>query len=169
MKMPGKPKNQEVPEELFIKTKQFAEEIYNSTNEVFCPYLKENIRFNASGLEHIKFSSHDKARVRFEQYTRLKLFYLVPEILKKSHTVQGVYDGQEWERERRHGKWQKILKDVKYYEFVAVIGRARIKIIVRKLGEKGSHTFWSIIPFWKMVEINGKPRRVLHDGNLQED
>lgn len=169
MKMQGKPKTTEISEELFIKVKQSAEEIYQQTKSVFCPYLKEEISFNASGFEHMKFSNHEKARVRFEQYIRLKLFYLVPEILKKSHTVQGVYDGKEWEREKSHGKWQKILKEVKYFEFIAVIGKARIKVIVRKLGTKGSFTFWSIIPFWKMKEVDGKKQRVLHDGNLQED
>ncbi len=169
MKMPGKPKNGEISEELFLKVKQSAEEIYQNTKSVYCPYLKQDISFNSSGFEHMKFSNHEKARVRFEQYTRLKLFYLVPEILKKSHTVQGVYDGQEWEREKSHGKWQKVLKGVKYFEFIAVIGKARIKVIVRKLGENGSHTFWSIIPFWKMKVIDGKIFRVLHDGNPQED
>lgn len=44
-----------------------------------------------------------------------------PEILRLSHTVQGVQQTQEWERRHRHGQWEKLLIELTYYEFVAVV------------------------------------------------
>lgn len=166
--MKGKPREREIPEDLFIATKEKGENTYKQTNAVHCPYFKEKIGFNAAGLEHIKFKdTNQRPRNKFDQYIRFKLFHLVPEILSKSGTVQGVWETQEWERQKRHGKWQKILVHVVYYEFVAVVGKARIKIVVKKTGLEGSKLFWSIIPFWKMIE-NGTGK-IFHEGNPAED
>ncbi len=168
MQMSGKPKEVEISEDLFLKTRSEGENKYRQTGPAYCPYFKEKVGFNAAGLAHTKFKdTNQRPRNKFDQYTRFKLFYLVPDILKKSGTVQGVWETKEWERQKRHGKWQKMLIDVKYYEFVAVVGKARIKVVVKKTGLEGSKLFWSIIPFWKMTE-NGIGK-ITHDGNPAED
>src|SRR5680860_1884685 len=75
--------------------------------------------------------------------------------------LQGYWETKEWERQKRHGVWEKILIDIKYYEFIAVIGKARIKVIIKKIEKEGSYIFWSVIPFWKMNKETSK--RILHD------
>jgi hypothetical protein len=38
-----------------------------------------------------------------------------------------------WERQKKYGQWEKRLKEVVYHEFVAVIGKVRIKVIVKTI------------------------------------
>lgn len=59
-----------------------------------------------------------------------------------------------------------MLKHVTYYEFIAVIKRNRVKIIVKQI-ENGKKIFWSIIPFWGMNKDTAT--RMLHEGNPEED
>lgn len=61
---------------------------------------------------------------------------------------------------------QNIPKEVVYYEFVAVIGKVRIKIMIKEI-VGGDKFFWSIIPFWKMNEMTKE--RKLYDDELEYD
>lgn len=164
--MEGKPQEIPISEELFQKTKEKAEATYQAVGSVNCPYLKAQVNFDATGLAHIKFKSWTRPRSPFDQYVRLKLLHLAPEVLRSSHTVQGIWNTSLWERRKKHGQWEKILKPVTYYEFVAVIGKVRVKVIV-KLVEGGELHFWSIIPFWRMNEVT--KNRKLYDGDLEND
>lgn len=169
MQMNGKPKEFELTEDLFLKIKQDAENNYKGLKPVHCPYLKDKINFNTKGLDHIKFKEWNKPRSIFDQYLRLKLLYLAPEIIKNSHTVQGIWlNAQEWERQKKHGKWQTVMKNVSYYEFIAVIGKVRLKVIVKQV-EGGEKYFWSIIPFWRMGMVAEFSTKKLHDGDPGTD
>lgn len=156
----------DIPNEHFLKIKHKAEEVYKAMPEVYCPYFKDKVQLNAKGLDHIKNKKWNKPRSRWDQYLRFKLLYLMPEILKQSHTLQGIWQTHEWERQKRHGIWEKRMKRVTYYEFIAVIGKSRIKIIVKEI-EGGLKYFWSIIPFWKTNNVTQE--KVLHEGNLEND
>ncbi len=162
--MDGKPLEQKISEEFFLRTKGQAEDIYKNIGKVYCPYFKEEVVFNTKGLDHVKFKSWNKPRSRFDQYIRLKLLYLSPEILKRSHTVQGVWVTKGWERRKKYGKWEKLMVETSYYEFVAVIGKARIKIIVKEISA-GPKFFWTIIPFWKTNSITNQ--RILHESDTE--
>jgi hypothetical protein len=166
MLMPGRPERIEIPEGHFLKIKEEAETLYKQMKPVLCPYLKKNVLFDAKGLDHIKFKSWNKPRGKYDQYIRLRLFKLVSNILSKSHTVQGINESREWERRKRKNGWEGSLIDVIYYEFIAVIGKARIKVIV-KLLPGGEHHFWSVIPFWRMNDVTRKKK--LFDGNPEID
>lgn len=160
------PKDFKVSEELMKATREAAEATYKETPEVYCPYFKDKVKMNAKGLEHISFKDWNKNRLPQDQYKRFKLLKFVPEILRNSGTAQGVFEANAWERIKSHGKWISVLRKVMYWEFVSVIGRARIKIVVKQI-EGGERFFWSIIPFWKMnFDTNS---RVLHEGNPEND
>ena len=59
-----------------------------------------------------------------------------------------------------------LLKLVTYYEFIAVVKRNRVRIIIKQI-DNGQKFFWSIVPFWGMnSEIIS---RILHDGVPEED
>ena len=101
-----------------------------------------------------------------DQYMRFKLIHLAPEVLKSSHTVQGILETRRFERVRVNNRTDTILKSVVYYEFIAVIKRNRVKIIVKQI-DGGRKFFWSIIPFWGM---NSETKtRLLHGGIPEED
>lgn len=152
--------------EQFKGVKEKGEKLYKSIGEVYCPYFKEKVSFSARGLEHLKFIQREKARLEKDQYMRFKLIYLAPEVLKLSHTVQGVLETKKFERIRMQGRTENTLKPVNYFEFIAVIKRNRVRVIVKQI-ENGQKFFWSIIPFWGMnIETMS---RILHNGIPEED
>ena len=128
--------------------------------------MKEKVSFGAIGLEHLKFKRREKARLEQDQYMRFKLISLAPEVLKLSHTVQGVLETKKFERIRMKGRTDIILKPVNYYEFVAVLKRNRIRVIVKQI-DGGQKFFWSLIPFWGMNKDTMD--RILHNGIPEED
>ena len=123
-----------------------ARSFYKRIKSVYCPYFGEKVAFNTKGLKHLKFKSDKQARPYRDQYPRLKLLRLAPEVLRKSHTVQGIWKVKRFEAQKTNNRWEHILKDVTYYEFIAVLENVRVKVIVKEVlgGEKH---FWSVIPF----------------------
>ena len=123
----------------FDLIKNKGENFYKTLGEVYCPYFKEKVPFSARGLEHF---------------------------LKSSHTVQGILETKKLERIRINSRTDTVLKPVVYYEFIAVIKRNRVKIIVKQI-DGGQKFFWSLIPFWGMNK--NTMSRILHDGLPEED
>jgi len=105
----------------FIKIKDEAENFYKTIGEVNCPYLGEKIAFNIKGFKHLKFKSDRQARPYRDQYPRLKLLRLAPEVLRKSHTVQDILKVKRFEAQKTNSRWEHVLKDVTYYGFIAVL------------------------------------------------
>ncbi len=147
-----------------IKTK--GEEFYKDIGEVYCPYFKDKVSFNAKGIEHLKYKQRGKARNDNDQYMRFKLIHLAPEVLKISSSVQGILDTKKFEFIKSHNRTDKISVNVFYYEFIAVIKRNRVKVIIKQI-DSGKIFFWSIIPFWGMNKLTMD--RILHEGNPEED
>ena len=149
-------------EEVRIK----GEEFYKTLTDVHCPYFKDKVYFNAQGLEHLKFKQKRKARPQQDQYMRLKLLHLAPIVLRASATLQGIWETKTFERVRVHGRTDSVLTNVEYYEFVAVIEKIRVKVIVKQVKD-GQRFFWSIIPYWG-VDKNTQKRK-LYSGYPEED
>ncbi len=153
-------------EEDFLEVKKKAEELYSSLDRIFCPYLKEDVVFNSKGIRHLKFKWNQQARIQSDQYTRLKLFYLVPKIIALSHTLQGIRREKCFEIQNSSSKWKRVLKDVCFYEFIAIFDNVLVKIVVKQV-EDGEKYFWSIIPFWSFDRI--KEKRILSSRNFKND
>lgn len=150
----------------FDAVKAEAEEFYRPLSEIHCPYFGEKITFNAKGLRHLKFKSDQQARSRDEQYARLKLLHYAPEVLKKSCTVQGIWRTKKIEEQKTNSRWERIMKEVVFYEFIAVLDNVRVKVIVKEV-QGGERHFWSVIPYWGIDKMNS--RRVLHSGDPEHD
>lgn len=150
----------------FDQIRKDAENFYERINNIKCPYFKEKIAFNAKGLRHLKFKTDQQARPQIDQYPRLKLLPFVPQVLKNSHTLQGIWQTKRFEQQKTNGKWKKILKDVTFYEFIAVLDNIRLKIIIKNVAG-GEKSFWSVIPYWKIDKKNGK--RILHGSSMEEN
>ena len=154
------------PIENFDEVRIKGEEFYKTLEPVPCPYFKEKVYFNSQGLEHLKFKQRNGARNRQDQYMRFKMLRFVQEVLCLSHTVQGIFHTKHLERVRINSRTDTILKEVSYYEFVAVIESFRVKIIVKQVGT-GQLLFWSVIPFWG---INKETKqRKLYVGDPEHD
>lgn len=142
-----------------------AHELYQSLGQIRCPYFQANVHFNTRGFDHLRRKSWNRGRQRRDQFMRLRHLSRAPEILRLSRTVQGIEETHEWERRHKHGRWEKALVSVTYYEFVAVLEGRRFKVIVKQLPSK-EYIFWSLIPFWRQDE---QGRRVLYDGDPTQD
>jgi len=149
----------------FNKTKKDTEAFYKKIGSVKCPYFKDRIAFNAKGLKHLKFKSNQKARTKNDQYSRLKLLYFAPQVLKESHTLQGIWQTKKFERQKTSGEWKYFMKDIIFYEFIAILDNIRLKVIIKNVigGEKH---FLSVIPYWRIDKKTGQ--RILHGGNTEE-
>ncbi|MDO8490228.1 MAG: hypothetical protein Q7S47_02310 [bacterium] len=149
----------------FDKTKEQTEAAYKKIGSIFCPFFNQHISFNAKGLRHLKFKSDQQARSRSDQFVRLRLLYLAPEVLRKSRTLQGIWETRKFEEQKTNSRWKSVMRDIIFYEFVAVLDDFRVKVIVKEV--RGSEKyFWSIIPYWKAG--NGNGRRILYSGNPDE-
>lgn len=135
-------------ESTFEYVKEKAESLYESIGSVHCPYFDEEVFFNAKGIRHLKFKTERKMRQKEDQYARLKLLHLAPQVLKLSRTVQGIWYTKGFEPKDIHNREDNVLQNICFYEFIAVLDELRIKVIVKQI-EKGEKYFWSIIPFWK--------------------
>ncbi len=156
--------------EKFNQVKKEAEDFYEKIGKVRCPYFGEDIHFNVKGWDHLIFKEWNKTRILSDQYSRLRHIRLAPEVLANSKTLQGVWATQKFERVKVNKRWDKILKTINYYEFIAVMdshgSKVRVKVIVKQIvgGEK---FFLSIIPFWGIDKLTGS--RIIHSGNPEND
>ncbi len=150
----------------FCEIKMQGESFYKNIGEVYCPYFQEKIVFNAKGLEHLKFKSKNHARLKSDQFIRFKILKYAPEIIKLSKTVQGISEQKVFELNRRNHRNEFELVEVTYYEFVAILNRTRVRVIVKQAGSAQKY-FWSIIPFWKVNKNSGK--RKYHYGSPEVD
>ncbi|NQU77395.1 hypothetical protein HQ544_01725 [Candidatus Falkowbacteria bacterium] len=153
-------------EKKFLYAKEKAEKFYGSIEKIFCPYFREYVKFNVKGFDHLKMKGWNKARSKEDQYTRFRLIELAPTVIKKSGTLQGYSETKEFERKKINNRWDNILTEVFYYEFIAILNDLRVRVIVKQL-LGGQKYFWSIMPFWKVKKSQNK--RLLHYGKPAED
>ncbi len=156
----------EIDQIKFDRVRRGAEIVYKAIGEIWCPYFKEKIIFNAKGWEHLKFKTHGHARERGDQYVRFKLLYLAPEVLKISHAVQGVSQMKKMEFMNVNSRWEWVMKRVEFWEFIAVIDEVRVRVVIKQV-EGGAKHFWSIIPFWKIDQTTRQ--RTLHGSHPDVD
>ena len=147
--------------EKFSEIKNNAETLYLSLGEIFCPYFQEKVVFNAKGLEHLKFKNKNHARSQDDQFTRLKLFHLAPKVIGLTRTIQGISRTNNFEYMRSNARTELVMRNVSYYEFVAILEdkqeNKRVRVVIKY--------FWSIIPFWKMDRE--KLNRKMHSRDLE--
>ena len=148
----------------FEEVKIAAESKYKQIGDVQCPFLQGVVSFDAKGLDHIKFKRWNHARVKKDQWVRLKLLHLAPEVIKSSHTLQGIDEGNKFERIKVNSRWEQKTLHVVYYEFISIVKGCRIRIVVKKV-DSGQAYFWSIVPYWKQ----GVYKKKMFEGNPEID
>ncbi len=160
----------EINSDQFNTVKQNAEAEYEKIRKVYCPFFKESVHFNSKGLEHLIFKKWNKTRLIQDQFTRFKYLKYAPLIIENSKTLQGIKEVSAFERIKRNSKWHQVLKQVTYYEFIAIVdipnSKVRLKVIVKQV-EDNERYFFSIIPFWG-IDKNSK-ERILYAGSPESD
>ncbi len=149
----------------FDELKSNSEENYKKLGEINCPILKKKVSFNAKGLDHLKAKSWNHARNEHDQWMRLKLLHHASSVIKNSHTLQGIEQGNRFERIKINSRWEHKMAYVRYFEFISIEDDCRIRIIVKQIGDAQPY-FWSIVPYWKQTNDR---RRKMFEGNPEED
>lgn len=141
---------------------------YESLNEVYCPYFKENVKFTRDGFMHLLFKGSKRRRPREDNVRslRLKLFPLAPKILKITHTVQEFHKQDIFLLTKIHKEKIKVLKPIKYWGFIAIVERHKVKVVVKQVGN-GYKKFWSIIPNWVTRKSGDEYLRIMHSGDME--
>ena len=137
-------------QEDFNFVKITAKELYKEVIKVNCPYFNEDVAFNHKGWGHLMYKNYNFPRPVADQYARLKLLRLVPQVVGNSHTLQGIRKTKEFRKiktDRTNNKWIKVAKQVNFYEFIAILEDVRLKVVVKEDLGKGKY-FWSVIPFF---------------------
>ncbi len=156
--------------EKFNEVKSDAENFYKTIGKIRCPYFGDDVYFNAKGWDHLIFKSWNNTRITNDQFARLRHLKLAPEVIRQSKTLQGVWTTKKIERVQTNSRWEKVLKIITYYEFIAVMeshsSKIRVKVIIKEL-EGREKFFWSLIPFWGVDKHTGD--RTMYSGNPEND
>jgi len=121
---------------------------YSKIRKVKCPYLQKEVHFNKDGFNHLLSKSWNRGRSIKEQYVRLKLLPQAVNIVKTSHTLQEFDECQIFVRQKINSRWEKRLKRVQYYVFVAFLKdrSLRLKVIIKEI-EGGEPFFLECLSF----------------------
>lgn len=155
----------------FEKIKQEAKDFYSKMGKVRCPYLNCEVHFNEEGFNHLLSKSWNRGRSVKEQCVRLKLLSQTVEVIKLSHTLQEFDECQMFVRQKINSRWEKRLRMVRYYVFIAFLREKgiRLKIVVKEI-DGGAPFFWSVYPSWKIkTRYDGDLKKVFYSGNPEED
>ena len=142
-------------------------EDYDAIGVIRCPFFGEDIRFTSEGFQHLLFKGATKLKKRDKptQWMRLKLFKLTPKLLRQTKTVQEYHLQKQFITVKHHKRKEKILKNVEYWGFIAIIDARKIKVVIKQVGN-GDKKFWSIIPNWR-TRSSGEV--LTHTGSLESD
>jgi hypothetical protein len=145
---------------------------YKRIKTIRCPFFGEEIHFSDDGFKHMLYKGkfNKKKRDKSTQYMRLKLFSLACRLIKETKTLQEYYSTKHFVRVRNNKRREKVLKEVEYWAFIAIIKNRRIKVIIKQY-ESGDKKFWSVIPNWSIAKKRGSLEEEIinYSGNLESD
>ena len=124
-----------------------SKELYDAFGKVFSPALGQHIHFTSNGFNHLIYSGAKKERDKRTQILRFDLLERAKIILERSTTYQEYEEDIEYTRVNRYGKYVSVNLVVKYWGFVSIIDKLRIKVVARQIGNSKIE-FYSVIPAW---------------------
>jgi len=152
------------------KEKLRIETFYKSIGEIYCPYFddgKGKIIFNSDGFNHLQFSGGSE-REKQNQLLKFRLLSVVPDIIRKSGTVQE-YRKMMGKVGRKKADGYQNMKEIQYWGLIAIVffkeENKKIKVILRKVGD-GNVIFWSVM---YDSRNRSKDTYYLASGDISED
>lgn len=124
-----------------------AAELYSSFRKVHCPALGGEVHFTSEGFNHLIYKRANKERDKRTQILRFDMLERAKFILEKSTTYQEYEENMEYQKVNRHGKFVGMNVAVRYWGFVAIVQKFRVKVVVIQIGN-GKMEFQSVIPAW---------------------
>ncbi len=113
---------------------------YHKINPVYSKAIKEKVYFNISGFKHLIY----KGKHRRESKSILNRIVLIPLIAPVIHNC---HEEKEIRIRKENIDGRKVR--VTYYALEAHVGKdsVKVKVVTRKVGDKGKHYFQSIMKY----------------------
>lgn len=102
---------------------------YKAYKSVYSPALEEVVIFNSKGFNHLLSKEKGIPRERKEQKYKLSLLSFVTEVIRNAELNES----------------NRKIKGIEYWSVVANVGKAKIRVVLRKIGSKGKTHFWSVM------------------------
>lgn len=135
-----------------------SKKFYDSIGSINCPAFKEPVVFNADGFHHLLNTKNRHPRPLKEQRVKLSHLKIAVKIIKLATTHQDYQQDRLTRtvfKKKRNGKRKAVVETVavKYWGLVAIIDRAKVRTVLRKVGN-GSLHFYSCSPDWKVRKVS---------------
>jgi len=153
----------------YEKIKEATENFYKKYNKLYSPFFDDQIYFTSEGFNHLVYKNARTERNRSVQIMKFQLFPKAIKVIELSSTVQEYDEMLTMVEKKMKKKKIKESKIVKYWGFVAIINKQRIKVIIRQIGENGKLHFWSVMPAWNSGQYRTIKLTYNSKGNLLED
>lgn len=113
---------------------------YAKLSPTFSKAIDEKVHFNMFGFKHLIF----KGKRRRDNRTIMNRLVLVPLIIPVIRNCEEEVEIRT-RRETINGKRVRVT----YYALEALVGKssARVRVVTRKMGEKGKHYFQSVMKY----------------------
>lgn len=131
----------------YLEIKKEAKELYDSFSKVFSPAIGLYVHFTSNGFNHLIYKNAKKERDEKTQILRFDLLKKAKHVVEVATTFQEFEEDIEYTRVNRHGRYVSVNLVVKYFGFVAVIDKFRVKVVLKQVGN-GKVEFFSVIPAW---------------------
>jgi len=120
--------------------------MYKEYDSMYCSCLKEDVVFNISGFNHLRFKIDNTPRNPKEAMYKLGLLPLVRPVIYKAKNI----DSYEIRMSPIGGSRKKVIRKVEYWSLISKVGKKDIKtrVILRRI-EKGKMHFWSVMKLVK--------------------
>ncbi len=132
----------------YEKIKEDSKRFYDHVGKIVCPAFGQEVIFTSEGFNHLVYKNDRRERDKKVQIMKFKLLPLAKKLVSLTATFQ---EYEESLREFRVKKFKKIVQEtkvVKYWGVIAILENRKFKVIIRKVGDNGQLTFWSVIPAW---------------------
>ena len=152
----------------YNQLKDAANSFYQKIKYLHCTALNEKVHFTAEGFNHLIYKRKGVERSKNDQIMKFKLLSSGKEIIEKTTTYQEYSEEFITVSKRRFKKRVNETVSVKYWGFVAILNRSRVKVIVRQI-DRGQKHFWSVIPAWATSQYRDIKYSSVAKGNPKED
>lgn len=118
---------------------------YKSYIAPFSPAIREYVRFNSDGFNHLRYHVDGRPRSPSEQMYKLGLLPLVIPVIHTA-TIVDKYERRLAPIGRRKKDGKRIMKEIEYWGLVAIVGKqsVRLNVVLRRIGNGNIH-FWSVM------------------------
>jgi hypothetical protein len=153
----------------YEKIKEDSKRFYDQIGKVICPAFGQEVIFTSEGFNHLVYKNDRRERDKNVQIMKFKLLPLAQKLVNLTTTYQ---EYEESLQEFRIKKFKKVVQEtkvIKYWGIIAILENRKFKVVIRKIGDNGQFSFWSVIPAWITSQYRDIKFRSTMKGDPKDD